>query len=166
MQEDNKIILDKEGYQEYKKSIDNLLVNLGRIEERMNIVKENGDPLNEYEELLTMKESLKERIKDKKNSLNKIVIVEKSNNEETLNIGDRVKIKTYYEDGTREEICELITTESMFDGDIIKVNINSPRGKILYGSTIGETKYLEIGKEKIKIDILEKIDMKTLKKVL
>mgnify|MGYP005607836001 CR=1 FL=1 len=36
------IYLDKEGYEEYKNSIDNLLINLGRTVEKMNILKETN----------------------------------------------------------------------------------------------------------------------------
>lgn len=166
MQEE-KIYLDEEGYQEYKKSIDNLLVNLGRIEERINIVKENDDSLTDYEELLSMKENIKERIKIKRDSLTKIVIVKNDNiDDNVLKIGDVVRINTYYEDGVEEEICELVSTESTIEGIIEKTNINCPKGKALYGSSIGETKHFEIKKEKIKIDIIEKINKKELKKVL
>ena len=167
MQEDNNIIyLDKEGYQEYKNYIDNLLVNLGRIEERMNIVKENGNALNEYEELLAMKERLKERILEKRNKLSKIVVVKSNENENVLNIGDVVKIMTYYDDETVEEIYELVSGESDIFSDIEKLSINSPKGKILYGASIGSSNYFSIGKENIKVDILEKINKTTLEKIL
>lgn len=165
MQEDNKIIyLDKEGYQEYKNSIDNLLVNLGRIEERMNVVKENGNALNEYEELLDMKERLKERILEKRNNLSKIKIVENNNDENILNIGDVVKIMTYYPDETVEEIYELVSGESDINSEIEKLSINSPKGKILYGASIGSSDFFPLSNEKIKVDILEKLNIKTLKK--
>ena len=163
---EDKIYLDKEGYQDYKNSIDNLFVNLGRVEERMNVLNETNGSLIEYDELLNLKESIKERIKIKRNNLSKIVIVEKSENEKVLNIGDLVKINTYYGDEMEEEICELVTTESTLEDDIEKTNINSPKGKILLGSTIGDTKYFEIEKQKIRVDILEKINKRTLKKVL
>ena len=159
------LYLDKEGIIEHKKSIENLLINLGRIEEKMNILKENNFDKIEYEELLDLRDNIKERILAKKSQ--KIIEIEKNNNEDILDINDVVRVKTYFSEiDTEEETYQLVGGLTDYSSDIIKLSINTPLGKVLYKSKVGDTTYYDLNNEKIKVEILEKVPVKSLTKSL
>lgn len=162
MKQEEIIYLDKEGYENYLISIENLVNNLTMVEKEMNLAKENND-VSKYRDLLELKENMKARITKLKNDLTKIKIIEKNDNEEILDIGDVVKIRSYYsKDEVEEEICELVAGRSDCTTEIEKLSINSPKGEKLYGAKVGSTKYYQIGRDNIRVDILEKIKVKKL----
>jgi len=157
------LYLDNEGYQKHLKKIEKYIDDLDKIDKQIELLKGGDFNHLELQELTNNRIKLKNKILKKKTQ--KIQIIEKSSNEETLDIGDTVKINTYYIDNEpEEEICELITGDSYIEDEVEKTNINGPKGKILFGSKVGETKYFTINKKLIRVDILEKMNAKKLVK--
>lgn len=159
---DNEILyLDNEGYSEHLKKIEKYIIDLEKLNEQIKMLKNTDFENEELIELNIKKKKIQRKILNERSK--KIVVIEKKINDEFLDRG-LVKINTYYESEPEEEICELVTSESTIDGDIEKTNINGPKGKILYGSKVGDTKYFSINGKSIKVDIIEKINVRKLVK--
>ena len=163
--EEDIIYLDEEGYKDYLTKIDNLMINLGRVEERLSEKNKNSDFIDNYDDLSLYRKELKKQIRKKRDNISKIKIIEKQNNEDIMDVGDVVKILAYYDiDDIVEEVYELVTGDSNIHTNPEKLSINSPKGEVIYKSKIGDVGYYKVNKEKIKVEIKEKLNVKTLKK--
>lgn len=162
--EEDIIYLDEEGYKDYLTKIDNLMINLGRVEERLSEKNKNSDFVDNYDDLSLYRKELKKQIRIKRDNISKIRIIEKQNNEDIMDVGDVVRILTYYDEDAEEEIFELVTGDSNIHTNPEKLSINSPKGEVIYKAKIGDVGYYKVNKEKIKVEIKEKLNVKTLKK--
>ena len=137
-----------------------MLINLGRIEEKLNDIK---DDHLAHAELSTYKERLKQRIQIKKNNLRNIEIIKDNKNDLLINTDDIIKIKVFYPNNDiEEEIYKLVARDVDYESSIEEVSINSPLGKALYNSSVNDTVYYDVKDKKIKVEILEKVNTKKL----
>ena len=154
--------LNKEGYEAHLRSIEGLKENLKKIEKRMNELQKGNFDKNTYEELVFLKKDITYRILEKESE--KIQIVENNNDENILDIGDRVKVKIYFtENDFMENEFTLIGTDES-NSKIDEASINSPLGKILYQHRVGDTGSYPVNGKNVKVEILEKTHVKKLTK--
>ena len=149
--------LDELGYETYKEILNNLENNkLNKI----NAINSSKD-IEDTKKLRVLLSDINKKIKMTKDILNNAKNVESNTNNDTLGVGDVVKVKAYISvDEIYEDIYELTSCENNFDYDIPKISINSPLGRAIYNSSVGSTVYYELKEDKIKVDILEKINIK------
>ena len=159
-----KIGIDQETYDNYLIQIENLVINQGRIEESMNLLKTTNFDKTEYEELDDLRRKIKERIREKRNIINNAVIVEKLESDIIL-ISDIVKIKTYYDEEDYDiDTLELTYNETDLTSIIKKISLESPLGKALYKSKVNDTVFYTVNNNEFKVEILEKMHVKKLSK--
>lgn len=157
------IYLDDEGLKEYKKSIDNLIKNVDRINEEINNLKKDKK-FDEIYELYSLREKLLTRIEDKKNTLALVKLIEKENSENVLDLGDTATIELDFGDDDKETcLIKLVSVESYTENDLECVSINSPLGRALYRKNIGEKTYYMVNNNKVNVTLLKK-NNKVLKK--
>lgn len=155
--------LDKEGYEAHLRSIKGLKENLKKIEKRMNELQKGNFDKEVYEELVFLKEEITNRIFEKESE--KVQIVENSNNDDILDIGDRVKVKLYFTDTDYiENELTLIARDNNDNSRLDLAPINSPIGKALYKHKVGDIGSYLVNGNKVKVEILEKINAKKLVK--
>ncbi len=137
----DKIYMTKEGYDKKIKE----------FEETKRLLKEtsknkieaaydgSGDTWHDnftYEQLDLQETGLLSRLESMQELLSNVEIVEKKSLENNVvNLGDRIAIEIYYEDGECEAL-DVILDESTEDENA--VTLSSPLGKVLYMSKIGD----------------------------
>lgn len=157
------IYLDDEGLKEYKKSIDNLIKNVDRINNEISKLRKDKK-IDEANDLYKIKDELLVRIEDKQNTLTLVKLIEKGNNENILDLGDTATIELDFGDDDKETcLIKLVSVESYTENDLECVSINSPLGRALYRKNIGEKTYYMVNNNKVNVTLLKK-NNKVLKK--
>lgn len=163
------IFLDEEGYTSYINKIKELKTALNEIDSKISklvLEDKTEDVTNDYERLKVSRNQLKELIEKKEQDINRIIIVVKGENADKLDIGDVVKVKLSFPNGdVEEETFELTAGENDLSGEVSKISINVPLGKCVYKKEVGDTDSYDIRDGKVQVTILEKIKVKSLKKV-
>lgn len=162
---EEKIKLNKQGYEDYLKAIaekEKELADLRMYKGTDAIFQ--GD--NWHDNPTLYQAELKERslmleIAEMKHKLqNNVEIVENIGDEEIIDIGDIVKIDMIFsEDDREEEIFKLVATTSnlKFDAEIQEVSINSPIGNAMYHKKIGEIATYKVKDRTFTLQIKEKV---------
>ncbi len=157
---DNKIIyLDANGYQIF-------LNELAELEERLfNFRKQNADVFNAgvkedehaFEEAVREERRIVGMISQKREQLQRIIIISDSIEENLVDINDFVKVSMVFEGEEEDMIIKLVATpDADIDAEIPEISINSPLGASIYGKMIGsESSYVVDGAES-KITIINK----------
>lgn len=171
MEESSKIYLTKKGYEEHLKQIEELKSSLlllrlkrGCIDDLKNII--------EIEEFQSEETRIVTEIMRMNEELTRVVIVDKQENDEIVDIDDIILVDMIAGSLTREMMLKLVGTDSNIKADIQEVSINSPVGKAIYGKKIGELCSYSVNNRNMSLLIKSKVDMsmgleskkKTLKK--
>lgn len=172
-----KIRLNKSGYEDYMKELEKKEQELARV--RMYKGTDaiyQGDNWHdnptlyqtELQEMALMRE-----IREMKEKMNNIEIVENLGDESVVDIGDIVRIDMIFSpDDREEEIFKLVATSNFdLNAEIREVSINSPIGNAMYHKKIGDTASYKVNDRTFTIQIKEKVvldlgnEERTLKKI-
>lgn len=140
---EKKIYLDINGYNAYLKEIKDLEERLKSIDaKRAAIYKSNssdGRTSMEFSELDAESRRIEGQLKDMISSKSRIVIVEKQNDENIIDINDIITTDIHYSDSDSEELTfKLVGTDGKFDSEIQEISLNSPLGSAVYKKTVGQ----------------------------
>lgn len=157
---DNKIIyLDANGYQIF-------LNELAELEERLfNFRKQNADVFNTgvkedehaFEEAVREEHRIVGMISQKREQLERIIIINDSIEENLVDINDFVKVSMVFEGEEEDMIIKLVATpDADIDAEIPEISINSPLGASIYGKMIGSESSYVVDNAESKITIINK----------
>lgn len=154
---EEKIYLDKKGYENYLKEIDDLrkLINANGKTKSNAYTGAVGDGWHdnfEFEEAKREELRIQRQLRDKVEGLSRIVIVDKSENEELIDIDDSVKIKMIFAPDDIEEMEIKLVGDTSHSYD--EITLNSPLGKAIYHQTVGSSVSYEVDGNNINVEIL------------
>lgn len=159
---DEKIYLDREGYNKYLKLLEELKDRLmhNSKEKSESYASAVGDGWHDnfaFEQAKRDEYKLMAEIKRRTEDLRKIVIVEKSHNSKLVDIGDYVLLSMDYGDGDIEEDIFRVVASDLpnFDADVQEVTINSPLGKKIYQKPVGSKDKYTVQKSIISLEIIK-----------
>lgn len=160
--EEKKIYLDKEGYIAHTEAIKNLRNNYKKIDEELNKLRDlrNEDYLQSVINLKTTQKGILYRMNKMIDDLNYIQIIAKEDNEELVDIDDKVNLTLTYSDNESEELELTLIANGKIDSYDI-VSINSPLGKSIYKKVVGTTSSFKVNGEEVLVTINSKIKNKT-----
>ena len=165
----NNIFLDEEGHKEYIEKTKQLKEDFDTISALISKIVLEGrkeDANTDYERLMITRKHLKETIQSRENEMSKIIIVSRKEDSDYLDIGDVVRVSLKFPNGvTEEDTFELTAGENDLTGEVSKISINVPLGKCVYKKDVGDIDSYDIRDGKVQVTILEKIKVKSLKKV-
>lgn len=161
MEIEEKIFLDKKGYEEYLQSISDLLDQINGNSKLKSEAYENGvgDGWHDnfaFEQAKREEFKLLKELHDKREALSRIVIIEEKDNDNTIDINDYVSIEMAFPGEDPEEmIFKLVAANSPnFSSDgISEITLNSPLGKAVYGMKIGDKTSYAVNKNTISVSI-------------
>ena len=111
----------------------------------------------EFETLLNTERLLASQIEYQKNKILGIEIIEVEDlGENIVNIGDTVSIDMFFDNEPERLIITLIGGDGVFEEN--KISVNSPLGKAIYKSQVGDTVSYKVNKNSIKVNIVEKVN--------
>ena len=161
---EEKIKLNKEGYEDYLKSISEKEKQLADL--RMYKGKDaifQGDNWHDNPTLYQaelQEVSLMKEISDMKKKIQNIEIIESTNEEGLIDIGDILKIDMIFSDDEKEEqLFKLVATTPNFDSEINEVSINSPIGNAVYNKSVGEIATYKVQDKTFTLQIKEKVEL-------
>lgn len=159
---EEKIKLNKQGYEDYLKEIEKKEKQLAdlRMYKGTDAIFQgdnwHDNPTLYQTELQEM--SLMREITEMRRRAQNIEIVENVGNEELVDIGDIVKIDMIFsEDDREEELFKLVATAPNFDSEIKEVSINSPIGNAMYHKKVGEIATYKVQDRNFTLQIKEKV---------
>ena len=173
------IYLDQEGYTKLLTSIEELKTKLNETNKGRKAAFDagagDGWDSPEFEEIERNEAMIMGELQRRYDELSRVVIIEKKENSETVEIGDTIKLHTIFsEDKFEEKLFKIVGGMPNFnlDVEIQEISINSPIGKAIYQKQIGETCKYSVNNRQFTVLIKEKIDLskqqsgptKTLKK--
>jgi len=142
------VYLDQDGYNELLAEIERLRGELNKNGQRRREALENGarngDDSPEFEIIGLQERLILGNLKDLYAKLNRVVIIEKHNEEDVIDIGDIVTIDMMFtEEDSEELMVKIVVGKPNLEKEIKEITINSPLGKALYQKQVGEqTSYL------------------------
>lgn len=152
----SKIYLDKVGYENYLKSLEDIKKEIDDNAKLMSLYASDdayGDGWHDnfaYEETMHKEAELFQKYNKKKSMLKDIVIVDKESNG-TVSLNMKVEI-LFIDD---EEIEEYIITGDINSNiDDNSITLNSPLGSVIYGKKVGDTVSYKVGDNVYSIEIL------------
>lgn len=158
MEKGSKIYLNQKGYEEHLRQIEELkesllLVRLKRgcIDDRKNLL--------EIESLQIEETRIVTEIKRMCDELTRVVIVDKQDNDEIVDIDDVILVDMIAGSFTREMMLKLVGTDCNIESDIQEVSINSPVGNAIYGKKIGDLCSYSVNGRTMSLLIKSKVDM-------
>ena len=158
------IYLDQDGYNEYLKKIEELkraiqANNTGR-KDAFDAGAGDGWDSPEFEEIERNNTRLNGELHNMYEILNRIIIIEKHNNQEIVDIGDVIIADMIFSPDDMEEIVfKLVGANGDFNTEIQEVSINSPLGNAVYKKKIGDTCYYSVNNRNISILLKQKLDL-------
>lgn len=159
-----KIKMDQKGYQDY-------LEEISKVEAELNNVRMykgtdaiyQGDNWHDNPTLYqteSQERSIMYRLKEMREKLVNIEIVEKTNNDELVDIGDTVVIDMIFAlDDQEEQTFTLIGGNPDFSLEIPQISINSPLGGAIYHKKIGDQASYMVEKRTINVLIKQKLNL-------
>ena len=136
----SKIYLDKLGYENYLKSLEDIKKEIDENAKLMSLYVSDdayGDGWHDnfaYEETMRKEAELFQKYNKKKSMLKDIVIVDKESNG-TVSLNTKVEL-LFIEDDTIEEY--ILTGDINSNIDDNSITINSPLGSAIYGKKVGD----------------------------
>lgn len=156
-----KMKLNKQGYEEYLKAIEEKEKQLAdiRLYKGTDAIYQ-GDNWHDNPTLYqteSKERALMLEITEMKLKLQNAEIVENLGNESLIDIGDIVKVDIIFdEDDREEETFKLIATTPSLDAEVEEVSINSPIGAAVYHKKVGDFTTYKVRDNTFKLEILEK----------
>ncbi len=158
------IYLDQNGYNEYLKKIEELKKaiqanNMGR-REAFDAGAGDGWDSPEFEEIERTNMRLNGELRNMYEALNRIVIVEKHNDQEIVDIGDVIIADMIYSPDDIEEMTfKLVGASGNFDAEIQEISINSPLGNAVYKNKIGDICSYSVNNRNFSVLLKQKLDL-------
>ena len=156
-----KMKLNKQGYEEYLKAIEEKEKQLAdiRLYKGTEAIYQ-GDNWHDNPTLYqteSKERALMLEITEMKLKLQNAEIVENLGDESLIDIGDIVKVDIIFdEDDREEETFKLIATTPSLDAEVEEVSINSPIGAAVYHKKVGDFATYKVRDNTFKLEILEK----------
>lgn len=152
----SKIYLDKVGYENYLKSLEDIKKEIDSNAKLMSIYASDdayGDGWHDnfaYEEAMKKEAELFQKYNKKKSMLKDIVIIDKKSNG-TVSLDMKIEL-LFIEDDLVEEY--IITGDINSDIDDNSITINSPLGSAIYGKRVGDRVTYKVGDNTYNVEIL------------
>ena len=158
------IYVDQNGYNEILKEIELLKkkLNENNLGRRAAYDAGAGDGWDspEFEEIERNENLILGELQRRYDELSRIVIIEKENNSDIVDIGDIITANMMYDVDDSEELTFLlIGGVGGKQNEYQEVSINSPLGKSVYKKHVGDTCSYEVGRNIINVFIKEKIGL-------
>lgn len=160
-----KIYLDQEGYEKYLENIESVKkrlndLNAGR-KEAFDAGAGDGWDTPEFEEIERQEAVLMGNLKKLYEDLSKIVIIEKHNDQELIDINDTVIVDLIFsKDDVEEMTIKLVSALGLSDGNFAReVSINSPLGKAIFGKSVGDNSSYKVNDNVINVFIKQKLEL-------
>ncbi len=166
-----KIYLDQEGYNSLLEELEMLKQELDKnyLEKGEAYSGSVGDGWHDnfaFEEANRQERMLLYRIKECTERLKNAVIVNKTNNDKMVDIGDVINVDIIFAEDDIDncwiELVGSINSESR--NGIQKVSINSPLGKVIYHKQVGDKVSYIVNQREVPVLILSKEDQLSKKK--
>lgn len=164
------IYLDKQGYVDFLASIDQLkerISNNNKERKAAFSAETRGEYISaEFEDIERLNLRLVTELQRRREMLSRVIIVDKEEVNDKVNIGNIVKIIVSSGNSEPEEkIFKIVGTMPIFDSksEIREISINSPVGKAIYQRSVGETCTYSVNKTIFNVLIQEIINPNTLK---
>ena len=150
----NSIYLTKEGYTQYMESIKETELHLQQIrKQKGEMAIQQSDDWRNGSVSFDDEKIVKKKLDDLRGSLDKIVIIESSNTNDTVDINSVVTLELT-EDGEPTEICTLKLIATPLKDFKTEVSINAPLGKAIFSKRVNDEVKYEVNGFKIKVKIL------------
>ena len=152
----SKIYLDKLGYENYLKSLEDIKKEIDENAKLMSLYESDdayGDGWHDnfaYEETMRKEAELFQKYNKKKSMLKDIVIVDKKSNG-TVSLNMKVEL-LFIDDDLVEEY--IITGDINSNIDDKSITINSPLGSAIYGKKVGDKVSYKVGDNTYNVEIL------------
>ena len=152
----SKIYLDKVGYENYLKSLEDIKKEIDANAKLMRLYASDdayGDGWQDnfaYEETMKREAELFQKYNKKKSMLKDIVIVDKESNG-TVSLNMKVELLFIDDDSVEEYI---ITGDINSNIDDNSITINSPLGSAIYGKKVGDKVSYKVGDNTYNVEIL------------
>ena len=161
---EKKLYLDKNGYNEYLKSIEELYDKLkenskSKTSSYDSAVGDGWHDNFDFEEAKRIEVSLVMQINNKNEELKNIVIVENNNSDDSIvNINDIVELKFIFDEEEEFEKFKLAGGCNPKEyNDYREITLNSPIGKAIYKQKLGSIIEYSVSSKKFKVQILRKV---------
>lgn len=152
----SKIYLDKLGYENYLKSLEDIKKEIDENAKLMSLYVSDdayGDGWHDnfaYEETMRKEAELFQKYNKKKSMLKDIVIIDKESNG-TVSLNMKVEL-LFIDDETVEEY--IITGDINSNIDDNSITINSPLGSAIYGKRVGDKVSYKVSDNTYNVEIL------------
>lgn len=164
--DETKIYLDSKGYENLLHDIERLKNklhenNMGR-KDAFDAGAGDGWDSPEFEEIERRERVILAELQRCYDELSRVVIVERQNDFDIVDIGDTIKVDMYFSaDDFEEEIFKLVGGAPNFDlsAEIREVSINSPLGNSIYKKKIGDNCSYSVNNRQFTVIIKEKLNL-------
>ena len=152
----SKIYLDKLGYENYLKSLEDIKKEIDENAKLMSLYVSDdayGDGWHDnfaYEETMRKEAELFQKYNKKKSMLKDIVIIDKESNG-TVSLNMKVEL-LFIDDETVEEY--ILTGDINSNIDDNSITLNSPLGSAIYGKRVGDRVTYKVGDNTYNVEIL------------
>lgn len=164
-QDKEPIYLDQEGYEKFKKEIEGLKAKLASIDvERGTACSDAiGDSWHDnfaYDEAVRKENFTVNQLKEKLEELERVVIIEKSNDKNLIEIGDTVVVDMISPTGAvKEHVIKIVASFDLSAGEGVRVvSIESPIGKAIYHKHVGDRSAYIVNGNSFTINIKSRVD--------
>ena len=154
----SKIYLDKAGYENYLKSLEDIKKEIDANAKLMSLYASDdayGDGWHDnfaYEEAMRKEYELFQKYNKKKSQLKDIVIIDKKNNG-TIGLDMKVEI-CFLDENIKEEFLLTGDVNSNMNNNTNTITLNSPLGKAIYGKKQGDKITYKVNDYTYTIEIL------------
>lgn len=163
---EKKIYLDSQGYESLLQNIERLKNklhenNMGR-KDAFDAGAGDGWDSPEFEEIERNERVILGELQRCYDELSRVVIVERQDNSDIVDIGDTIKVDMYFSaNDYEEETFKLVGGTPNFDlsAEIQEVSINSPLGNSIYKKKIGDNCSYSVNNRQFTVIIKEKLDL-------
>ena len=157
------IYLDQDGYNEFLKEIEKIKEDLRKNDmgrkEAFDAGAGDGWDSPEFEEIERNNTRLVGELQRRYSELQRIVIMEKHKDSDTIDIGDIILANMIFSPDDTEEITfKLVATSGSFGGKMQEVSINSPLGAAVYKKQIGDTCSYSVNNRNFSVYLKQKLD--------
>lgn len=161
MNSKDEIYMTKDGYEQQLKKLEELQEKFyqnskDKADAMTSAVGDSWHDNFQFEELDREEVNIVNQIRNLSERIKNIRIIEPHNNENMVNIGDRLKLQIKYADG---EVEDLEITLYGMDCDTLnnEITINSPLGKAIYNKKVGDIIVCNINDSNITVNIISKL---------
>ena len=137
-----KILLSKEGLEEYKASLQELIEKLGALYEKV------SKGLYSMEDIADEEAKLLKKISERREMISRVEIVESHNRDEYVDINEIVTVEFSQNDSYT---FTLVAGKANSEED--EISINSPLGRAVYNKKVNDVCTYLVGKNEISVTI-------------